>query len=292
VWRGATVESPVGRALRLAGEELGRAFVPGEVAGVVSAAVAAAAGLCSGLRLAVEPADPVADLPWETLVLPGSAGALALHPHVQLYRTVAGTAPVVGLRGPLRILVALASPEGSDGGPLLDLEAELATILDAVEPARRHARAHIRILNQGTLSAVREALAAQRFHVLHLSCHAAPGVLLLENEAGRVARISARDLVSAIPVDRRPALVVLAGLLHGVPPWCWQTPFPLARLPHQLVGHRQGVEGVDPIRALQHAADLADAALGTEAVNDQDLTVIGHQLVREFIVHRWAACSC
>jgi hypothetical protein len=51
-------------------------------------------------------------------------------------------------------------PDGPGSGPLLDLERELAQILSAVEPARRHAAAYVRILDQGTLAAIEEALPA------------------------------------------------------------------------------------------------------------------------------------
>ena len=42
----------------------------------------------------------------------------------------------------------------------------------------------MQVLNWGSLAAIRAALLAQRYHVLHLSCHARPGELLLE-DAGR-----------------------------------------------------------------------------------------------------------
>jgi tetratricopeptide (TPR) repeat protein len=117
----------------------------------------------------------------------------------------------VWVPGPLRILVVLASPEGDDGGPLLDVERELAAILDAVEPARKHGRAYVRVLNLGTLAAVREALTVERFHVLHVCCHASPHRLVLEDDRGRPDEVTARRLLDAIPAGRRPAVVVLAG---------------------------------------------------------------------------------
>ena len=43
------------------------------------------------------------------------------------------------VRGPLRILAVIASPETGDG-ELLDYEAELAGIIAAVDPARGGAR--------------------------------------------------------------------------------------------------------------------------------------------------------
>jgi hypothetical protein len=203
----------VQEALHRVGATLGEVFTPGEVGAALAAVVESARRRGEVVRAAVHAADTAVELPWETLVLPGRAGPLVLDEAVQLFRSVQvdATVPVVGIRGPLRVLVVLASPEGADGGALLDLEHELATILDAVEPARKHARAHVRILNQGTLAAVREALSAESFHVLHVSCHASPGVLLLEDEQGRPHRVTAAELVKAMPAGRRPAMVVLAG---------------------------------------------------------------------------------
>jgi hypothetical protein len=66
---------------------------------------------------------------------------------------------------------------------LLDYEAELAAIISAVNPARRTEGAYVEVLNWGSLAAIREALLARRYHVLHLSWHARPGELVLEDVA-------------------------------------------------------------------------------------------------------------
>jgi len=82
------------------------------------------------LELALEVTDPeLADLPWETLRLNDTAGSvLALHPRVALHRLVPleGPAPAISIPGPLRVLVAVGSPEAQNArGELLDMEAEL-----------------------------------------------------------------------------------------------------------------------------------------------------------------------
>src|SRR5260370_1121123 len=82
-------------------------------------------------------------------IAPGHIEPLVLHPRVDLFRTVSGGAAAASMNipGPLRILVALASPSGP--AALLDLEAELAKILDSVQRARRGSRAaYVRILNE------------------------------------------------------------------------------------------------------------------------------------------------
>src|SRR5207253_3684538 len=96
--------------------------------------------------------------------------------------------------GPLRILVAIGSPEEQNArGELLDTERELSRILDAVEPARKQTRpAYVRIIERGTVAAIREALQAERYHVLHVTSHAGPGVLVLEQEDGSKDEVDAR----------------------------------------------------------------------------------------------------
>src|SRR5206468_582790 len=143
--------------------------------------VSEAAGLNEVLELGLEVAgEALTDLPWEALQLPEASGEVAeagggplvLHRNVAAYRLVGGlgTAPAHKVRGPLRLLVAIASPETADA-ELLDYEAELARIVAAVEPARRRDEAYVRVLNEGSLAAINAALSEdpEGFHVLHLS---------------------------------------------------------------------------------------------------------------------------
>jgi tetratricopeptide (TPR) repeat protein len=217
----AVAGAPLHEASLAVGAALARTFLAGAAGVALRDAVRRAEGAGASLELGLEVADErLRGLPWETLRLPeadGTGGAdgdpLALHPRVHLFRAAAadGPTPAISIPGPLRILVAIASPEAG-GGELLDYEKELARILDAVEPARRLGKAHVQILHRGTVAAIREALEAERFHVLHLSCHAGPGVLVLETEEGDADEVSADRLWrEALPPDRGVPLVVLAG---------------------------------------------------------------------------------
>jgi hypothetical protein len=161
------------------------------------------------------------DLPWETLRLPtGIPRALILHPRVMFYRRVLveGPSTAISIPGPLRILVAIGSPEAQNvRGELLDMEAELAHILDAVEPARQKGMASVRILNTGSLKAIHEALAQQRYHVLYISCHAQPGALILEDEKGTEDEVSAKRLwEEGLAAGVGVPLIVLAGCSTGM----------------------------------------------------------------------------
>ena len=149
---------------------------------------------------------------------------LVLHRNVAVYRLVGGlgTAPAHKVRGPLRLLVAIASPETGDA-ELLDYEAELARIVAAVEPARKRGEAYVRVLNEGSLAAIHAALSQdpEGFHVLHLSCHARPGELLLETADGQPDPVTARAAAGRGGAGRgRPADGGAVGLLHraGRPP--------------------------------------------------------------------------
>ena len=212
---GAAGETLHARLLEL-GAGMAEAFLPAPVRDALVAEVRAASDAGAALRLAVEVDDPdLVELPWEALVLAElGPGPLALHPRVELYRAVPGLGPTPGIQipGPLRILVAIGSPDQGERGELLDYEAELARILDAVQVARQAGRAYVRVLNRGTVDELRAALAAERFHVLHLSCHARPGELVLEDAGGGPDPVTAEKLAAEVLVaDRGVPLVVLAG---------------------------------------------------------------------------------
>jgi len=144
-------------ALAEAGRRLSQDFLAGEVGKALAEAVAAAAGGNEVVELGLDIDPELADLPWEALQLPGSDGEipevaaspLALHRSVALFRRASnlGPTPAYKIRGPLRILVAIASPEKqNEAGELLDYEAELARIVAAVDPARRKGQASAAVL--------------------------------------------------------------------------------------------------------------------------------------------------
>ena len=145
-------------------------------------------------------------LPFEALLLPDDR-LLATHPSVVMFRRPAGLkgGDEQPLAGPLKILVAVGAPdEGQTRSVVLDQERELQSILDAVEPAQRHENISVRILEVGHPDLIGEAVEADAYHVLHLSCHGKPGELELEDEEGRAAPTTAPKLLEPIraPADR------------------------------------------------------------------------------------------
>jgi len=233
-WRRAhpDPEAPLGAgdaALREVGRRLSGDFLAGPVGAALAARVAQAAGLNEVLELGMDVADQgLADLPWEALLVPeasgeiGEAGGgpLVLHRNVAAFRLAGGlgTAAAHKVRGPLRLLVAIASPETAEA-ELLDYEAELARIVAAVEPARKKGQAYVRVLNEGSLAAIYAALSEdpEGFHVLHLSCHAQPGELLLETPDGQPDPVTAQRLLAeGVPPGADLPVVVLSGCSTGL----------------------------------------------------------------------------
>lgn len=202
-WRVA--HRPVPEVLHDLGTALGQRFLGGPV----GAALAEVIGREGRTRLAVACSVPdLADLPWEATVVPGRLRPLALDT-VDVWRVVESAAEVERSDGPLRIVAAIGAPDVG-GGELLDYEAELSHILDAVDPSReRHAL--VRVLEWGSLNAIRAALADEPCDVLHVSCHGRPGELVLETDTGAADRVDAARFMGALPPHAHPTLVVLAG---------------------------------------------------------------------------------
>jgi tetratricopeptide (TPR) repeat protein len=202
-------------ALLQFGQALGNQFLAGAVGELLESELAEAERKNAALQIALEVAGDsgLQALPWEALCLPGREQPLVLHPRTQLYRFVTGLGgtPDIRIPGPLRILAAIGAPE-ADGDEALDHEAELDRIVRAVERARREERARVRVLEWGSVPAIRDALREERFHILHISCRASPTALLMETADGHPDPVTAVRLADEILVpDQGVPLVVLAG---------------------------------------------------------------------------------
>jgi len=193
----------VGYRLRLVGEALGEVFCAGLVGAALSGKVAGG----RHVRIGVRADDPLLrDLPWEACIVPGRIRPLALETAVDIYREVpGGYAETANLRAPLRVLVVIAAP---DGGPPLNLHAEIERIHYVLRSQLRVADSRIRVVSPGTLAALRDAVSEEPFHIVHLSCHGLPGSVLLEDEEGSPVQVSAADLAAALGGVN---MVVLAG---------------------------------------------------------------------------------
>jgi hypothetical protein len=169
----------------------------------------------AGLRLRVRTADPAsAALPWELLYDEARGHFLALNPATPVVRYPEGPipAPPPARESPLRVLLTAAAP--LDQPPLavaaeLDaIERHLKTLADDRRPTQVQRIDHL------AGAAFDEALLAFRPHVWHFAGHgewdedAAMGMLLLEDEQGRSARVDAEQLADWLR-SRGVALAVL-----------------------------------------------------------------------------------
>ena len=204
-------------ALAALGDALGGLCLPGDSG-------AALANLIDGcpagttIEVAFVADDPVLlGLAFEAARLPDGR-VLALEPPVVTMRRPLTVEPIVhaALPGPLKILLAVAAPdEAAGGGALLDYEQETQNILDAVVPANRLENCEVRILEVGHPDVIADAMRADAYHVLHLSCHGGPGILQLEDEDGGVCPTPAAALLDAIKKTGRPLPLVLLNACHG-----------------------------------------------------------------------------
>jgi tetratricopeptide (TPR) repeat protein len=199
--------------LRL-GQALGNQFLTGAVGELLEAELADADRQNAALQVALEVTGKqgLRDLPWETMCLPGRDEPLILHSRTHLYHFVPGlgSTPAMSIPGPLRILAVIASPE-SGAGELLDYEAELDRLLQAVDPARQE-RAQVRVLDWGSATAIRTALNEDRYHILHISCQVSEEKVILETEDGLPDPVDALRFASDVLVpDQGVPLIVLGG---------------------------------------------------------------------------------
>ncbi|MBK6872786.1 MAG: tetratricopeptide repeat protein [Kineosporiaceae bacterium] len=266
-------------SMRQVGELMAASFLPtrvrDELAEVIRRAEAASQAVRIGIRIAPDAAR-YGLLPWEALPEPVSGQPLALHRLTTIYRKTATAAPRQ-VPGPLRIVVAISSPTG--GGAVLDYERELRGVLAAVKGARA-GQAQVRIVPFATTTAIRAAL-DDDVHVLHISAHGAPGVLILEDEDGAPREVTAETfLAEAVPPGRMPPVICLAACYTNVAADTTPTP--------AEAGDPEGTEGtrVEQQAAVSFAADLAAhgaaAVIGTEtSVTDRYATRVFAQVYRE-----------
>jgi tetratricopeptide (TPR) repeat protein len=207
-------EVPAGDvALGGVGALLAKSFLPDGLAAKLGEILQAAERVHQPVVFGID-AGGLGGLPWETLPDPLSGRPLALCSLVNVYRAHP-TAPPTPVAIPLRILVAIASPE-TGGGELLDYERELRNVLVAVRGARQ-ADARVRVVPFASTATIRAALLQEPVHVLHLTGHGAPGRLLLEDEDGNPCEIDADTFVEeAIPAGRMPTVVTLAACYTNV----------------------------------------------------------------------------
>lgn len=207
-----------GRIPRETGAALYRALFSGQIGSLYAESRGRAEGTGRGLRIKLR-FDPnlygmswVPMLPWELLFRPDTEELLAadLHSPVVRYLEVPRPSTLPAFQPPLRILVALASPHGSDP---LDLEEERRRLEKAL--GGRPAEIDLDFVEHATLEGIRAKLRSRPFHVLHFMGHGAwnpstgEGSLLLETADHNRDLVGGSLLADAIKGTTVPVLAVL-----------------------------------------------------------------------------------
>jgi tetratricopeptide (TPR) repeat protein len=200
-------------ALARLGDAVGRAVFPASIAAAFDPLLREPGGVV----LSFETAEPrLLSIPFEAARL-ANGTVPALEPAVRLLRRYLGATaqPADPLPGPLRLLVAVAAPdEGKTKNAVLDGEAELQTILDALDQARSYGNAEVEILEVAHPDHIRDALEEQSFHVLHLSGHGQAGKIEMETEDGAPLPVTPKELVDAVRAAGRPLPLVFLSACH------------------------------------------------------------------------------
>lgn len=167
------------------------------------------------IKLHIDPEDPdlavLASLPWEFLYRKETREFLNLNASTPLIRYLDVQRPyrVQNLRPPLRILVAIASPNDYDE---LDLERER----DLIEESwARQEGVEVDFLKPATIDALQDRLRDRSYHVLHYMGHgdfdevSGKGVLLLESALGTGHRLNGSALGNLLLRQRELGLVFI-----------------------------------------------------------------------------------
>ena len=207
-----------GRVPREIGTALYQALFSGQVGVLYAESRGRAEGIGRGLRIklrfdsGLSGMSWVPMLPWELIFRPDTEEFLGsdLHSPVVRYLEVPRPAALPAFQPPLRILVALASPRGSDP---LDLEEERRRLQKAL--SGRPGEIDPDFLEHATLEGIRTKLRSRPFHVLHFMGHGGwnsntgEGSLLLETADGNRDLVGGPLLADAIKGTTMPVLVVL-----------------------------------------------------------------------------------
>ena len=166
------------------------------------------------LRLRLNDAPDLADLPWE-LLYDASQDTFFNHsietPLVRYLELPAPTRPLK-LDPPLKILVMISLP---DDVPGLDAEQEWENLNEAVQELDKRNLVKLERTQQATLSALLRQLRRDDYHVLHFIGHGAfdtdaeESVLLLEGESERAKEIDGQKFGTVLHDHRSLRLVLL-----------------------------------------------------------------------------------
>jgi CHAT domain len=163
------------------------------------------------LRLRLSDTPELAELPWEFLYDRSRNRFVCLADRTPLVRFLEVPDPPRPLRvsPPLRVLVMISSPRDASFAEL-DVEQEWAKLHGVLSGLEQAGLVQLERLETATLSALRQHLRRDDWHVLHFighggfDTHAKDGVLVLEDEAGGSRLVTAQAL--GVPLHNHDAL--------------------------------------------------------------------------------------
>jgi len=161
------------------------------------------------IRLRLNNAPDLADLPWEMLHGPSPFDFFALWARAPIVRYLATSLAeaVVTATLPLHILVVIANPSTPDA-PALDVEAEWGKLNTALAALQEKRQVVLERLASPTLAALRARLRTNddkpAIHLLHFIGHGETGTLVFENEQGAPTPVTAERL--AVLLHDHPTL--------------------------------------------------------------------------------------
>jgi CHAT domain len=166
------------------------------------------------LRLRLTGAPSLAAMPWELLYDKSSRMFYAQSDRTPVVRYLDVTNPPrpLTVRGPLRILAVIASP---DGWPRLDVEREWATICDALADKQSDRLVSVDRLPAPTIGEMQRWLRHNEVHVLHFVGHGyfddrlEDGMLMFTDPGGRAVPVSSAVLGAHVRDHDPLRLVVL-----------------------------------------------------------------------------------
>jgi hypothetical protein len=186
--------------VRQVGQLLHHALFPGPVLALAERSRVAAPDGHLRLRLHLEP-EALVTLPWE--LLHDGDTFLALRPDTSIVRYPEAATPVqpLAVEGPLRVLVAIASPVNL---PSLHRQAQADELKNILSSLQTQGLLEVEFLAHATYTGMMRRLRSGDIHVLHFVGYSAcdtesrQPVLLFEEENGLARKVSGDDLRSLI----------------------------------------------------------------------------------------------
>jgi hypothetical protein len=165
------------------------------------------------VRLRLDGAPELAQLPWEYLFDPRNGRFLALEDETPIVRYLDLPIPTGALtvEPPLRVLVMISSPEDV---PRLDANQEWQRLNDALADLVQQRAVRLDRLDRATIFALRWRLKEDEYHVFHFIGHggmdaADRGVLILEDAARRSDVVTAVTIAGVLSPEKTLRLAVL-----------------------------------------------------------------------------------